>query len=160
MESRQSSATSSATQHDQASQQATTRQNKNDRGMARRDPYALMSPFALLQRFLAEDIANLFGNSRRRPATTNGRAGERSPWAPNVDVGQRGNELVVRADLPGVTPDEVTVEVSDDAITLSGQRGEERVEDVASQHQGESPLTRSGSSKDAGCGRLRRLRTC
>jgi HSP20 family protein len=154
MESRQSStATSSASQNDQASQQSTTsqnttqqsktqenatqqqsrsRQNKNDRGMARRDQYALMSPFALLQRLIADDIANLFGNSRQRPATTNGRGGngsEMAPWAPNVDVVQRGNELVVRADLPGVTPDEVTVEVSDEAIILSGQRGEERVED-------------------------------
>jgi HSP20 family protein len=130
MESTQS-ATSSATQNDQAIQpQAQSEQNRHDGGMARRDQSALMSPFALLQRLIADDIANLFG--RQRPATTNGRAGtgnEMAPWAPNVDVVQRGNKFVVRADLPGVTPDEVTVEVSDDAITLSGQRGEERVED-------------------------------
>jgi HSP20 family protein len=154
MESRQSStATPSAGQNDQARQQATTpqgttqqskthqtatqdqaqsRQDKNDRGMARRDQYALMSPFALLQRFIAEDIASLLADPRQRPATANARGNtgsEMAPWVPKVDVVQRGNELVVRADLPGVTPDEVTVEVSDDAITLSGQRREERVED-------------------------------
>ena len=154
MESRQSStATPSASQNDQARQQATTpqgttqqskthetatqepaksRQNQNDRGMARRDQYALMSPFALLQRLIAEDIANLFGNPRQRPATTNGRANtgsEMAAWVPNVDVVQRNNTLVVRAELPGVKPEDVTVEVSDDAITLSGQRREERVED-------------------------------
>jgi HSP20 family protein len=122
----------SKTQQTATQQQAESRQNRNDRGMARRDQYALMSPFALLQRFIAEDIANLLGNPRQRAATTNGRANtgnEMAPFVPNVDVVQRGNELVVRADLPGVTPDEVTVEVSDDAITVSGQRREERVED-------------------------------
>ena len=50
-------------------------------------------------------------------------------WAPRVDVVQRGNELVVRADLPGMRPDDVTVEISDDAITISGERQEERSEE-------------------------------
>jgi HSP20 family protein len=38
---------------------------------------------------------------------------------------QRGNELVVRADLPGVKPDDVTVEIGDDTITISGERQQE-----------------------------------
>lgn len=41
---------------------------------------------------------------------------------------QRGNELVIRADLPGLNADDVTVEISDDTITISGERQEERAD--------------------------------
>jgi uncharacterized membrane protein HdeD (DUF308 family)/HSP20 family molecular chaperone IbpA len=50
-------------------------------------------------------------------------------WSPKVDVMQRGNDLVLRADLPGVKPEDVYVEVTDDAIVMSGQRKEEHVEE-------------------------------
>jgi HSP20 family protein len=45
---------------------------------------------------------------------------------------QRNNELVVRADLPGVNPDDVTVEIGDSAITISGERKQEHVEEKGS----------------------------
>jgi HSP20 family protein len=41
-------------------------------------------------------------------------------WAPKVDVVQQGNEFVVRADVPGVAADDLTVEIGEDAITISG----------------------------------------
>jgi HSP20 family protein len=50
-------------------------------------------------------------------------------WAPKVDMVQRGNELVIHADLPGLNADDVTVEISDDTITISGERQEERAEE-------------------------------
>ena len=56
-------------------------------------------------------------------------------WEPNVDIVQKDNELVVRADLPGLNPDEVTVEISDDAIMLSGERQQEREEDQGGLHR-------------------------
>ena len=90
-----------------------------------------MSPFALLQRFFSDDLAGLLTDGR-------GPRGRMTPQlpdvaaaasAPKVDMVQRGNELVVRTDLPGVRADNITVEINDNALTISGERQEERTED-------------------------------
>ena len=41
-------------------------------------------------------------------------------WVPAVDVERNNGNLVVRADIPGITPDEVRVEVEDEILTVSG----------------------------------------
>jgi HSP20 family protein len=45
-----------------------------------------------------------------------------SLWTPQVEVFERGNNLVVRADLPGLSLDDVDVEVDDDALIIRGER--------------------------------------
>lgn len=50
-------------------------------------------------------------------------------WAPDVDVFQRGNDLVIRADLPGLTRDDVKVDVTEDGITIQGERRREHEEE-------------------------------
>lgn len=52
-------------------------------------------------------------------------------WAPPMEVFQRGNEIVVRADLPGMAPDDVQIDIEDGVLTISGERrqtNEERQE--------------------------------
>jgi HSP20 family protein len=102
------------------------RQQRQDNRMARR--YPLMSPFAMLQRILTDDIAGIF-DRLDKPKASPRAADDLMTWTPKVDVFQRGNELVIRADLPGLNRDNVTVEVTDDAIVLSGERKEEHVEE-------------------------------
>ena len=43
-------------------------------------------------------------------------------WAPEVEVFQKNNELTIKADLPGLNKDEVSVELTDDAVTILGER--------------------------------------
>jgi len=43
-------------------------------------------------------------------------------WMPSVEVFQRSSELVVRADLPGLNKEDVKVDVTDDTITIEGER--------------------------------------
>jgi HSP20 family protein len=43
-------------------------------------------------------------------------------WSPQVEVRESGNNLVVRADLPGLSRDDVDVEVDDDALIIRGER--------------------------------------
>jgi HSP20 family protein len=77
-------------------------------------------------------VAGIFEESETRRARQSARlrgSDDVVTWAPKIDAVQRGNELVVRADLPGMSPDDVTVEVTDDAILVSGQRKQEHVED-------------------------------
>ncbi|MBV9454305.1 MAG: Hsp20/alpha crystallin family protein, partial [Rubrobacter sp.] len=49
-------------------------------------------------------------------------------WAPAVDVLQRDGDLVVRAELPGVRPEDVNITLQDNVLTISGERQEEQEE--------------------------------
>ena len=52
-----------------------------------------------------------------------------SAWAPAVEVIQKPNAYVFRADLPGLKPDAVHVNVEDGLLTISGERKQEHKED-------------------------------
>ena len=43
-------------------------------------------------------------------------------WSPPMELAERGDELVVRIDLPGVGADDVTVEISAGGLTVKGER--------------------------------------
>jgi len=49
-------------------------------------------------------------------------------WTPQIEMFERDGQLVIRADLPGVSKDDVNVEITDDAITISGERRQEHEE--------------------------------
>jgi HSP20 family protein len=96
------------------------------------------SPFSFMRRF-SEEMDRLFedfGFGRGWLAPSFGRdffpAGfgdfGQSVWSPQVEVFERGGQLVVRADLPGLTKDDVKVEVTDKAINISGERKSEHEE--------------------------------
>jgi HSP20 family protein len=50
-------------------------------------------------------------------------------WAPRIESFQKGDRFIVRADLPGLKKDDVQVDVSDEAITIRGERHEEHEEE-------------------------------
>lgn len=50
-------------------------------------------------------------------------------WSPAVEVIEKQNALVLRADLPGLKPDEVSVNVEDGMLTISGERKQEHKEE-------------------------------
>jgi HSP20 family protein len=54
---------------------------------------------------------------------------ETEVWAPAIDVVQMNNELTIRADLPGLKRDEVSVDITDDAVTIQGERKREKEEE-------------------------------
>jgi HSP20 family protein len=64
---------------------------------------------------------NLSTSGSGRSLQQQGSRGQ-SYWAPPMEVFQRGNEMVVRADLPGVAPDDVQIDVEDGVLTISGER--------------------------------------
>jgi HSP20 family protein len=49
-------------------------------------------------------------------------------WSPRIDVFEKDNRLVTRVDLPGVKREDVSVEVTDGHLALSGTRKEETEE--------------------------------
>jgi len=50
--------------------------------------------------------------------------GRERAWTPAIDVVRENGHLVVRADLPGIKPEEVKIEVEDDILTISGEHEE------------------------------------
>jgi HSP20 family protein len=62
----------------------------------------------------------------RRGWMSRGDGGPGLGWTPEVESFQRGDEFVVRADLPGLEKQDVTVELEDDAIVIEGERTDER----------------------------------
>lgn len=50
---------------------------------------------------------------------------EKDMWAPRVDVLEKDNRLITRVDLPGVKKEDVSVEVADGQLTISGERKSE-----------------------------------
>lgn len=102
--------------------------------LTRREPLWAASPFRMLERF-ADDIDRVFedfGFGRTWLAPYGGRTWMRTPfhpgleaWTPEVEVYQQNNELVVRADLPGTKREDVSVDLTDHDITISGERRQE-----------------------------------
>jgi len=50
---------------------------------------------------------------------------DQSSWMPQVETFRRGDNLVVRADLPGMKREDVHVEIEDGVLTISGERHDE-----------------------------------
>lgn len=53
-------------------------------------------------------------------------AGTSAPWRPVVDVREEEDHFLIEAELPGVNPENVKVNVEDGVLTLSGQRATEK----------------------------------
>ena len=53
-------------------------------------------------------------------------------WAPAIDMVRDEGHLVVRADVPGITPEEITIEVEHGVLTLSGKH--EETEETKEEH--------------------------
>ena len=74
-----------------------------------------MGPFSLMRR-MSEEMDRALG---RVPAP-----GEEEPaaWVPVIEISEREGNYVVRADLPGVKPGDVKLEITGEAIILQGER--------------------------------------
>ena len=47
-------------------------------------------------------------------------------WIPAMDLVETENDYVLKADLPGLSDDDVKIEVEDNVLTISGERKSER----------------------------------
>jgi HSP20 family protein len=96
-------------------------------------PWAPLSPVAWdplsLLRVATADVERLFGALPAGLMPNDSRAMKELRWTPSVDVVAKDDRLTIRVDLPGLTRDEVKVDVADDAITIQGERKKEFEED-------------------------------
>jgi HSP20 family protein len=66
-----------------------------------------------------------------RPAW--GRAWEME-WAPAVDVAETADQVVVKAEVPGIDPKEINISLVGDVLTIKGEKKSEREEKKESYH--------------------------
>ena len=55
---------------------------------------------------------------------------EETAWMPTVDVSEMENGYEIRAELPGVSEDDVNVTVTDNVLTIKGEKRQEKVDDT------------------------------
>jgi len=79
------------------------------------------------------------------------RAGDESnltPWAPAVDIFETEHQLVVKADLPDVNPQDLDIRVENNILTIRGERkfeNEVNVENYLRVERAYGPFSRSFS---------------
>jgi HSP20 family protein len=76
-----------------------------------------MQPFLPLQ----QEMNRIFNEFVRGGAGEEGSWGQYT-WTPPVDISETDDALVFTADLPGVSKDDVSIEVHQNTLTLRGER--------------------------------------
>jgi HSP20 family protein len=80
------------------------------------------NPFALMRR-MSEEMDRVFQEIGLE------RDGEsKVGWSPAIEVEEKDGKLNIRAELPGLSSDDVKIEAANDALTIQGERKVEREE--------------------------------
>ena len=75
---------------------------------------------------LQNEMNRLFGSVFDAPAPGNGSTLRR--WMPAMDLLETDSHFVLRADLPGMSEEDVNIEVEERVLTVSGERKAEHTE--------------------------------
>ena len=79
-----------------------------------------MTPFSLFRRMTDEFDRAL------QPFLSADEAGATIAWTPTVEISEQDGKYRILAELPGLSPDNVRVDIEDDALVLQGERQVER----------------------------------
>jgi HSP20 family protein len=71
---------------------------------------------------LQNEMNRLFDTVFDTPPSNGGRGGPMRRWMPAMDLVESGDHFVLRADLPGVSEEDVKIELEDTTLTISGER--------------------------------------
>ena len=85
--------------------------------------------FATLQ----NEMNRLFGSVFDTPPQGNG--GTLRRWMPAMDLTETADHFVLRADLPGLSEEDVNIEVEERVLTISGERKAEHTENKDGYHR-------------------------
>ena len=82
---------------------------------------------------LQNEMNRLFGSVFDAPAQGNG--GTLRRWMPAMDLVETEDHFVLRADLPGMSEEDVNIEVEERVLTISGERKAEHTENKDGYHR-------------------------
>jgi HSP20 family protein len=90
---------------------------------------------------IQSEVNRLFNTFFDTPVTATERR-----WVPAMDLVESEDHFVLRADLPGLTQDDVNVELEDNVLTVSGERKAEHEERKEGYHRVERAYGRFSRS--------------
>ncbi len=87
--------------------------------LARFEPWSLLDQ---MQRDLARYPGRSLGQSDVETSVAD--------WAPAVDIVEEKGRFLLRADVPGVTPEDIEINMEDGVLSIAGERHTEKHEDA------------------------------
>jgi HSP20 family protein len=97
---------------------------KTDKEIMKKEPERGPSPFAEMERWFDESFRRPFGLWRSAWLPRMWDIGN-GDFTPNVDIYEEKDNITVTAELPGMTKDDISVDISDDLVTISGEKKHE-----------------------------------
>jgi HSP20 family protein len=94
------------------------------------------NPFSLMRR-MSEEMDRVFSEFGMQRSGGSGGGQMGAMWAPPIEVAERGGNLVVHAELPGLKPEDVKVEVNNEALIIQGERKFEQQQNEGGIHRTE-----------------------
>ena len=89
-------------------------------GLLTRNRRAALAPMGKVRDEFESAIQRLWdGDAGLAEMTTS------ADWLPSVDVSESDKEIEVKIDLPGLSPEDVEISLSDHELTIKGERREE-----------------------------------
>jgi len=120
-----------AQQQGQESRSLGTPASRGERGVSRRGSSSLFSltprdffsasPFELMRRF-TEDMDRLFGGTGQGAGWNLSSTGL---WSPPIEVREKDGRLNICAELPGLRKEDIKVQLTEEGLTISGERKRE-----------------------------------
>ncbi len=106
---------------------------RSEAGRTERLPRSMISPFEEMDRMLES-----FFPAWPRPMRLGRLWSEMSEgYYPKMDVIDRDNEILVRAEIPGVEKDDIDVSVTDNTVTIKGASKREETEEQGNYYRSE-----------------------
>ncbi|MGE5300346.1 MAG: Hsp20/alpha crystallin family protein [Acidobacteriota bacterium] len=97
---------------------------KGTKELVRTEKPRFVTPFEDMEKWFEESWMRPF-SLLRSPLWAGLRPAEFEEFSPTIDVYEEDKDIVVKADLPGVKKSDVTIDISDNMLTISGEKKHE-----------------------------------
>ena len=84
-------------------------------------PFRELAPFREFER-MRKEMDRLWDSFFERGP----RAGEVGEWYPSLDVAETKNDVIVKAEVPGMDPKDIDISLSDSILTIKGEKKQEK----------------------------------
>ena len=93
-------------------------------------PFGELAPFRDFE-WMRRDMDRLWNSFFERGTLRSEEGGE---WLPSLDVAETKNEIVVKAEVPGLEAKDIDISLSNGLLTIKGEKKEEREEKEENYH--------------------------
>lgn len=93
-------------------------------------PWSFADPWPEMRR-MQREIDNLFGALDRSFSSGSGE----KFWNPACDIRETEKDYVIHAELPGMKKEDISIELKDNMLTISGEKKDEKTEKTEKYHR-------------------------